>query len=594
MKLVVPYIDTVLPADASLIRLAEFLGITCEQLALTRSTTDYVGFLKSTEIARESCFVVNPEVMKEWLKGDAAAPSKLGLVLSEQFRYGLVHAPRVDVFHTKVVAALSGGSLQAVQSPQQTSSSYDMAPDSGDICEAFAGLSFGPIYPSNDRVFVADDGPSLRRLISIGGDVFMAAVKRDNTEIVFVGSGNVAELTAKVNEANPIEYFSRFVPLAMALRHIFGEECWRPCEQHATVIIDDPLLKSGYGYLKFEALLNLTKKHEFQATIAFIPHNYRRNSRRITQMFLENTDRLALCFHGNDHGNAEFATTDTVLLNTMLETAERRMSIHKQVTGLTCDRVMVFPQGKFSLEAMSVLKDRNFYAAVNTVPHPKQRRVDLALGDLAAPAALCYEGFPLFLRKDSLHTNSVDIAWNLFFGRPIVIVEHHGIFKDPRNLIDAVNRINESARGVHWSNVGTAVRNSTLTRRGADGRCQIRAYSRTIQVSNRSKDRERFLIEWDDTTHPEAVEAILRDGVPCDDFRIDKLGITITADIDPGMSEEFSVVYRNNHVVSARRSLWIKAHAFIRRRLSEIRDNYISKSPTLLGLTKSVQRRFQH
>jgi hypothetical protein len=278
----------------------------------------------------------------------------------------------------------------------------------------------------------------------------------------------------------------------------------------------------------------------------------------------------------------------------MLETAERRMTIHKQVTGLPCDRVMVFPQGKFSIEAMSVLKDRNFDAAVNTVPHPKQRRVDLALGDFAAPAVLCYGTFPLFLRKDSLHTNSVDIAWNCFFGRPIFIVEHHGIFRDPRNLIDAVNRINKVAHGVRWSNVGTAVRNSILSRRGTDGRCQIRAYSRTIQVSNGSKSRKRFLIEWDNTTHPEAVEAVLRDGVPCDDFRIDNFRITIPADIEPGMSEEFSVVYRNNHAVSAHRSLWIMAHAFIRRRLSEIRDNYISKSPALLGLTKSVQRRFQH
>jgi hypothetical protein len=360
------------------------------------------------------------------------------------------------------------------------------------------------------------------------------------------------------------------------------------------VIIDDPLLKSDYGFLNYAALLNLTKKHNFQTTLAFIPHNYRRSSRRIARMFVANADRLALCFHGNDHGNAEFATTDTVLLNTMLEAAERRMTIHEQVTGLTCDRVMVFPQGKFSVEAMSVLKDRNFDAAVNTVSHPKQRTADLTLGEFAAPAVRCYGDFPLFLRKDSLHTNSVEIAWNVFFGRPLFIVEHHGIFRDPRNLIDAVYRINEVARGVRWSNVGTAVRHAILSRRGTDGRCEIRAYSRIIQVPNKSESRGRFLIEWDNATHPEAVEAVLRDGVPCGGFRIDNFRITLHADIDPGMSAEFSVVYRNRHAGSARRSLWMMAHAFTRRRLSEIRDNYISKSPALLGFTKSVQRRFQH
>ena len=591
MKLVIPYIDTPLPADARLTRLAEFLGITCEQLALTRSTTDYIGFLESTNIPRDSCFVVNPEVMKEWL-GDTV-PEELGFILARQFRNCLVYAARVDMFHAEVVAKLSGGSLQTVQSPQQAITSYDIAPDSRDICEAFAGLSFGPINTSTDRVFVADDGPSLRRLISIGPDVFMAAVRRDDAEIMFVGSGDVAELSDKVNEAGPIEYFSRFVPLAMALRHIFDQECWRPCEQHASVIIDDPLLKTDYGFLNFDALLNLTKRHKFQTSIAFIPHNYRRSARRITKMFLENADRLALCFHGNDHGEAEFATTNTAVLNTMLDTAEQRMAIHKQITGLTCDRVMVFPQGKFSIEAMSVLRDRNFEAAVNTVSHPKQRKMDLALSDLAAPAVLCYEGFPLFLRKDSAHTNRVEIAWNLFFGRPIFIVEHHGIFGDPQKLIDAVDRINEVAHGVCWSNVGTAVRRSILGRREADGRCQIRAYSRTIEVLNGSKGRERFLIEWDNATHPDAVETVLRDGMPCNDFMIDNARLSIVADIDPGVSQEFSVVYRNNHAVSSRGNLWTMALAFTRRRLSEIRDNYISKSPALLGFTKSMQRRLQ-
>jgi hypothetical protein len=536
--------------------------------------------------------VVNPEVMKEWLRGDD--PSELSLKLSKHFRYCLVHAPQVDTFHAKVVTSLSGGSLQAVQVPQQAATSYDIDMNSRDICGAFAGLSLGPINPSNDRIFVVADGPYLRKLISIGSDVFMAAVKRNDAELVFVGSGDVAELTAKVDETGPMEYFSRIVPLAMAFRHIFGEECWRPCEQHASVIVDDPLLKSDYGFLNFAALLGLTKERNFQTTIAFIPHNYRRSSRRITKMFLENTGRLSLCFHGNDHGNAEFATTNKALLNTMLETAEQRMTIHRQVTGLTCDRVMVFPQGKFSIEAMSVLKDRNYDAAVNTVSHPEQRRVDLALGDLAAPAVLRYEGFPLFLRKNSLHTSNFHIAWNLFFGRPIFIVEHHGIFRDPQNLIDAVNRINAVAHEVHWSNVGTAVRESILSRRGTDGKRQIRAYSRTVQVLNRSESRERVLIEWNNTAHPEAVEAVLRDGVPCGDVMVDKFKITITADIDPGMSEEFSVVYRNNHVMSSHRSLWDVSHAFIRRRLSEIRDNYISKSPALLGIMKSVQHRLQH
>src|SRR5882757_8978758 len=146
MRLVIPYIDTPLPADVKLIHLAEFLGVSCEQLPLTRSTTDYARCLRSTPIDRDSCFVVNPEVMRQWLGRDTVPP-ELGRILAERFRYCLVHSPEDDIFHTKVVVALSGGSLQAVRAPQQAITSYDVALDCRDVCEAFSGLSFGPINP---------------------------------------------------------------------------------------------------------------------------------------------------------------------------------------------------------------------------------------------------------------------------------------------------------------------------------------------------------------------------------------------------------------------------------------------------------------
>ena len=117
-----------------------------------------------------------------------------------------------------------------------------------------------------------------------------------------------------------------------------------------------PSCRGDYGYLNFEFLLRLTQKYNFHTTIAFFPHNYRRNSDRIIRMFRENSDRLSICFHGNDHTAAELASTDTALLDTMLGIAEERMNAHEQTTGLRCGKVMVFPQGRFSVEAMEVLK----------------------------------------------------------------------------------------------------------------------------------------------------------------------------------------------------------------------------------------------
>ena len=77
--------------------------------------------------------------------------------------------------------------------------------------------------------------------------------------------------------------------------------------------------------------------------------------------------------------------TDMARLNTMLHTAEHRMQLHGEITGLACDKVMVFPQGQFSVEAMQVLKFRNFHAAVNTTPHPMGQPARLTIGELAEP-----------------------------------------------------------------------------------------------------------------------------------------------------------------------------------------------------------------
>lgn len=593
MKLVIPYFHKLQAADAKLVRLAEFLGIACETLSLANTVGRFPEYLESAAADRQACFVVNPSVMKEWVGGDTF-PLELSSFLPAHFRQVLVHAVRPESFDKGLVFALSAGQLSGLQGIQHPGSPYEISPESRDICEAFAGLSFGPVNLKNDRVFTGQDGPHTRKLISIGGDAFMASVTRGQCEILFAGSEDVADLEVEANGEWLTEYFSRFLPHAMALRHFFGEECWRPAEQHASVVVDDPLLRRNYGFLNFECLLGLMKQHNFQTTIAFIPHNFRRSSPRISKMFRENANRLALCFHGNDHTGAEFAVTDRVLLNTMLHTAERRMKQHSETTGLHCDRVMVFPQGQFSIEAMVALKSRNFDAAVNTVPHPREQQVSLTLAELAQPAVLRYSGFPLFLRKNSLRTQSIDIAFNLFFGRPILIVEHHNIFEDPQSLIDAVSRINAAAPEIHWSNLGTAVSNSILRRREHDGTYRVKAYSRTVRVSNSSESRKQFSIEWNHPGPGMLVEGALRKGAPCSSFAFEEAGVRIEANVDPGDSEMFSVTYRGNDNPISKFGLRHSTRAFVRRRLSELRDNYLSKNPSILAAAKTLQRRFQH
>jgi hypothetical protein len=590
MKLVIPYIDELQATDARLIRLAEFLGIRCEPLHLDKQVQQRAEYIERASPDQNSCLVINPRVMREWLRGNVL-PAEVVSCLASHFPYLLVHGLTLDPFVAEMISSLSGGKLRSVQPIADTGQPYEISSNSKDFCGPFSGLSFGPINAANDRVLaVSTDDSTVRKLICIGGRPLMAAVKRDEAEVLFLASEDTADVNAEVHGAPLSDNFSRLMPHAMALRHIFGEECWHPCEPYASVIIDDPLLRRDYGYLNFESLLRLMEEYNFHTTISFIPHNYRRNSARIIRLFRENPHRLSICFHGNDHTEAELASTDAAFLNTVLGIAEERMKVHEQVTGLHCDRVMVFPQDGFSLEAMEVLKSRNFHAASSS-PRPVGQRVPLRIADLAQPAVLRYGGFPLFIRAFIKQTQSRDIAFNLFFGRPTLIAEHHDTFKHPGSLLEVVQKINSIAPGISWSDLGSVVANSTLRRRTQDGTVHVRAYSSCVHITNNSGSVQPFSIEWGQPGEYASFDQVLRDGTPIPGADVHNAGIRVLAELAPGTSQTFSGVYRNGHATRGSLGFRWDTKAFLRRRLSEVRDNYVSKNQHLLTLAKTLQRR---
>jgi len=590
MKLIIPHLSEIEAADARLIRLAEFLGITCEPLFLGNQAHLNVNYIKEFSLNRGNCFVVNPQVMKQWTGGHL--PRHFVDALKSQFPFLLVHRLTQDSFCQDLTRALSSDRLQYVEAVADTGKSYEISSDMKAVCGPFSGLSFGPANPCNDHVFsVINDDAIVRTPISIGGKPFMATMKQDKTELLFLASTDVMDVDSEVGDTPLSEYFSRFVPHAMALRYIFGDQCWHPNELCASFIVDDPLLRLKYGYLNFETLLKLTKECNFSTTIAFIPHNYRRNLRQTVQMFRQNNDRLAICYHGNDHTAAEFASPDLVQLNTMTRIAEFRMRAHEKMTGLCCDRVMVFPQERFSVEAMKVLKSRNFFAAVSGGPHPAGCRVSLTLAEIAQPAVLRHSGFALFLRKYIGQAERLDFAFNLFFGRPVLIVDHHEIFARTETLIDTVSMINSMAPDIKWCNLATAITSSNLRRTASDGTCHVHAYSSAVPIFNKGNSPKRFVVEWN---HPEGsppVERVMQDEAFDHTFQVSASAVRLSTEFVPGESHTFSVEYRNDYPSLRGLGFRWEAKAFLRRRLSEARDNYISKNRFAMAVCQALRRR---
>jgi hypothetical protein len=501
----------------------------------------------------------------------------------------LVWGLRASAFDGALVDALSGGRLQSIQAVNGRSP-YVCSEDARGFCGSFAGLTFGRSDSANDHVFAAESGDSgIEPLISIDGRPFMALVNGNRATMVFVAGEELADLGMTIGDTPLATYFSRFVPYAMALRYLAGDACWRPIQAHASVIIDDPLLQETYGFLNFKSLHRLAERYNFHAAIAFIPHNFRKSSPNIVRLFLENPARLSICYHGNDHTQAEFASTDREFLNLLLCVASRRMALHQKRTGLVCDPVMVFPQGNFSAEAMEVLRKHNFYAAVNTVPHPAHDPTTLTLGELAQPAVLRYGGFPLFLRSSVEKIRTEDIAFNVFFGRPVLIVEHHQDFAHEERLIALVEEINSTAPGIQWSNLATVTSQSMLRRRAPDGRQEIRAYAGTIAIPNAAMDTG-CSVEWSGSFDSAALTGVIAGGSPCN-FERTGNSIRVATALAAGQPMVLSLVHAASPSGRTLDMKW-KMKAFLRRRLSEFRDNYLYKNRRMLQAARAVQHRF--
>jgi hypothetical protein len=221
-------------------------------------------------------------------------------------------------------------------------------------------------------------------------------------------------------------------------------------ETLACLIIDDPLLIPRYGCLDYTKLLKEMKEHSFFTEIAFIPWNYRRSDVKTVRLFTDNADHYAICVHGCNHLSNEFGGTDYQYLSSLASTALWRMEQHKTHTGLLYDPVIVFPQGLFSSVAMKALKNQGYLAAFNSTLMATDAK-EMPTIESNQPASRVYHDFPLFLRrypKDKSH-----FVQDIASGRPIIIVEHPGAFRNGYKAItDVVDWINDLGN-IKWKSL---------------------------------------------------------------------------------------------------------------------------------------------
>jgi hypothetical protein len=252
---------------------------------------------------------------------------------------------------------------------------------------------------------------------------------------------------------------------------------------------------------------------------------------------------------------------------------------------------MVFPQGRFSTEALTTLKANNYLAAVNSSPLPAYSGAygALTVADFLRPAVTRHGGFPVFVRR--YPAGLEQFAFDLFFGKPLLAVEHHAYFKDGgARLAEFVTRIN-SFKKLQWTGLHEIMKKSYLEREISNEITACRLYTNHHVIENHA-ERDRTFIVTKFETGDVPIQYVLVNGVATRFMMIDNV-LEFATRIPALSSRVVQVVYRNSlpHA-ELERGFASRSQVWAHRMLSEFRDNVLCRSGLLLAGAQALRRGF--
>ncbi len=476
----------------------------------------------------------------------------------------------------KVISELSGAKV-SIQQGAGRNIEWCIADDPTGICGAMRGLRIRPApgTPKGYHLFDAN-GISAARLIAAGNTAaFLKLIWQ--TVPIFISSTRLVDIDGELITRNfdVRDHLFSAVPVVSYIKWAFVRTSWNAPEANACLVIDDPLLKARYGFIRFPELLALMKEHRFSTSIAFIPWNWQRSDPDVVQLFKDNPDNYSLCIHGCDHTAGEFGTSNQQQLRSIASEAARRMTLHEQRTGLTHDRVMVFPQGIFSEQAILELKHANFSAVVNTEVHSNLLRGrKLRISDVWDVAVMSYGDLPIYTRRYPAQ-GIENLAFDLLLGKPCLVVIHHDFCSNGyARLVEFIGQLNALKVSLAWRCLGDVVRRGYRQKELLSDCVEIEMYGSELLIENRSGRAISYFVRRRER-EPDSIESVYMGShrVPWNSAG-DRIEFKV--DLAPGESALLRLLFKGGEEVAhGRQNLAHSAQIVLRRYLSEARDNYL-------------------
>lgn len=565
-------------------KLVELMGGVAKFVALDAGR----GGLEN-QIPSKATVIVRAGTLLEAIPANASVADWIAPLISKSancFVFGFPYSAT----HNRLLKELTGGGFTGVKTVPSGEATINVGAGRADITRQLSGLSFNATACDNDRVFAGNVSEGFSTLMEIGGKPSLVVGKCGHAELMLSASEEIADLDdSPLGRAPMAGYFTRIAPLLMFLRRMGGDRFWHNESPRACLIVDDPLLTPRYGFMEYATMLKLMQRERFSTCIAFIPWNYRRSDGRVVKLFKRFPKHFSLCVHGCDHTGAEFASHDGEFLHSQAASGLRRMAMHRDLTAIAFDDVMVFPQGKFSTGAVSALKSSGYLAAVNSTGRPVDADGGgLQLRDLLDVAVTRFDGFPLFVRR--YPQDVVGLSLDLFLGKPALLVEHHGFFSDGYAALERIVRtLNTIEPRLEWTNLAAICSQASWMKCEENGEFQVRFYTDRFHLRNDSAEVRRYVLRQRQAIVASTVSIAVK-GAPAKTGRVgDELVVRV--ELNPGQSVEVAIQRPQAPARAATfsHSLAWRAGVFVRRHLSEFRDNHVDRNRFLSRMAARVR-----
>ena len=485
---------------------------------------------------------------------------------------------------SKVVSQLTGSNI-CVRRGAKTELEWAIADDPDGLHGAMRGLRVRPEAStvSSADFFEADEKFATSLIASGNKAAFLKLSWRGVP--VLIASVPPVNIDADLISQNfdVRDHLFDAVPFVSYLRWAFGGVAWHAPEANACLVIDDPLLKAKYGFVCYGKLLELMKQLRFSTSIAFIPWNWRRSKSTVVQLFKENCNSYSICVHGCDHTAGEFDTPDRQRASSLANEALRRMSLHKDRTGLGYDPVMVFPQGLFSEEAMIELKRAGFTAVVNTELNanpPLARK--LKISDAWGTAVMRYGDLPIYTRRYPSQ-GLENFAFDLLVGKPCIVVIHHDFCNEGYSrLAEFIRELNVLRVPLAWRSLGELLKRSYCQKQLTSDLTEIEMYCNEAVIENRLDRPKKYVVRRLEH-HPESIESLCA-GLDQLSWKLNGDYIQFGLELQPGESILVTLRFKAGEAVAyAPQGIFSSANTMLRRFLSEARDKYLTPARARIG-----------